>query len=91
MVEIHCSISGKVQGVAYRAYVQDAATELELCGYVRNLEDRTVEVVAQGDPAALKSFIEYLHEGSLLATVEGVAVEWRSVGHAYDDFSIKYD
>jgi acylphosphatase len=91
MVEIHCVVSGKVQGVAYRTYVQDAATELELCGYVRNLEDKTVEVVAQGDPATLKSFIEYLHEGSLLAMVEGVAVEWRSAGRAYDDFSIRHD
>lgn len=91
MHEIHCIVSGHVQGVAYRTYVQDAATEFELGGYVRNLSDKTVEVVAQGDPTTLKSFIEYLHEGSLLATVEGVAVEWRTAEHAYNDFSIRHD
>lgn len=91
MVEIHCIVSGKVQGVAYRTYVQDSATLLGVTGYTRNLSDDTVEVVAQGDKSTLKSFIEYLHEGSLLALVEGVAVEWRSVEKTMVDFSIRYD
>lgn len=90
MVEIYCIISGKVQAVAYRAYIQDAANELEVNGYVRNLSDDTVEVVAQGAPSVLKEFVEYLHEGSLLAKVDGVAVEWRSVKTPLDDFSIRF-
>lgn len=91
MVEIHCLISGKVQGVAYRTYAQDAATALEVVGYISNLSDGRVEIVAQGDPSTLKDFVEYLHEGSLLAQVEAVAVEWHSVKKVYDDFSIKFD
>lgn len=89
MVEMHCIVSGKVQAVAYRAYVEDAAEELGLCGYARNLPDGTVEVVAQGDPQALKEFVEYLHEGSLLSRVDGVDVGWRTAEHEYDDFSLR--
>ena len=88
MVEIQCVVSGKVQGVAYRAYVQDSATLLELVGYVRNNQDGTVAVLAQGAPDILKSFVEYLYEGSLLAQVEGVSVEWGSPRIAYTEFSV---
>ncbi|MEX2341261.1 MAG: acylphosphatase [Candidatus Paceibacterota bacterium] len=90
MIEMRCIISGKVQAVAYRTYVQSSADELGLAGYVQNLPDGTVEVVAQGDPTILKEFVEYLHEGSLLAQVEAVAVEWQSVEKPLDEFSIKY-
>ena len=88
MVEIHCVVSGKVQAVAYRTYVQDSATDLEITGYVRNLDNGTVEVVAQGSPDLLKEFVEYLNEGSLMSEVAGVAVDWRSVGKTYKEFSL---
>ena len=88
MTEMHCIVSGKVQNVAYRAYVQDSATKLEVVGSVANLPDGTVEVVAQGSPDILKDFVEYLHEGSLLAQVEAVAVEWRTVRMPLSDFSV---
>lgn len=88
MIEMHATIMGKVQRVAYRTYVQESATELELVGYVKNLPDGGVEVVAQGFPETLKEFVEYLHEGSLTARVESVAVEWRSVRKTYDEFSV---
>lgn len=88
MTEIQCVVSGKVQGVAYRAYIQDSATELGLVGYVKNLSNGTVEVVAQGDPTTLKDFVEYLHEGSLMAKVESVAVDWVSPKVTYDEFSV---
>lgn len=91
MQEIYCIISGKVQNVAYRAYAQDSATELGLCGFVRNLPDGTVELVAQGDKDTLKEFVEYLHEGSLLAKVEHVSIDWRTIKKPHNDFSILHD
>ncbi len=90
MIQLHAIISGQVQAVAYRAYVQDAAGILGLTGYVKNLPDGTVEVVADGMADNLKEFVEYLHEGSLLSRVEAVAVEWHSVKNGYDEFSILY-
>ncbi len=90
MIEMHSVITGKVQGVRYRTYVQESATTLGLVGYVKNLSDGTVEVVAQGMPDTLKDFVEYLNEGSLLSKVEGVSVDWRSVSSVYGEFSIVY-
>jgi len=91
MTELYCVVSGKVQNVAYRTYVQDSAGELLITGWTRNLSDGTVEVLAQGMPDVLKEFVEYLHEGSLLSLVESVAIDWRTVKVVYDDFSIKHD
>lgn len=88
MVEIHCVVTGRVQGVAYRAYVQEAATELGVVGYSKNMKDGSVEIVAQGEPDTLRTLIEYLHEGSLMSVVEGVAVEWRSVSKTFAEFSV---
>lgn len=88
MNEIQCIVRGKVQGVAYRAFVQDSATELGLVGFVKNTRDGTVEVVAQGIIDILKDFVEYLHEGSSLSQVESVSVDWVSVKVTYDEFSV---
>ena len=88
MTELYATITGKVQGVRYRDYVQVSAGKLGLTGFVRNNRDGTVAVVAHGMPDDLKLFVEYLHEGSLQSKVEGVSVEWRTAMVLYDDFSI---
>jgi acylphosphatase len=90
MIELHATVTGKVQGVRYRDYVQHAATNLGLVGTVENLSDGSVLVIAQGMPDILKEFVEYLHEGSLLSKVDGVAVEWRSQRKVYQEFSILF-
>lgn len=88
MIRLTATVSGQVQGVFYRAYVQDAATELGLVGTVQNKIDGTVVVVAEGAPDVLKEFVEYLHEGSLQATVESVAIEWGSARGTFAEFSV---
>lgn len=88
MIEMHAVITGQVQGVAYRTYVQESATQLGLVGYVKNEPDGSVFVLAQGIPDILKEFVEYLNEGSLMSKVEGVAVDWRSVSATYGEFSV---
>ena len=88
MIEMRCVVTGKVQGVSYRTYVQESATLLNIVGYVKNELDGTVTVVAQGMPDILKDFVEYLHEGSLLAEVEGVSVDWQSPRKTFSEFSL---
>ncbi len=90
MSEIQCVIGGKVQGTQYRAYVQESATTLGLVGYVKNQSDGTVFVCAQGSIDTLKEFIEYLHEGSVLSTVESVGVDWVTASKTYYEFSLLY-
>jgi acylphosphatase len=88
MIELQAVVTGKVQGVMYRAYVQEAATTLGLVGYAKNLQDGTVYVVAQGLPDVLKEFVEYLNEGSSLSKVESVGIDWRSASATYSEFSV---
>lgn len=88
MHELQAEVKGKVQGVCFRDYVQVVATELGLKGYVRNQSDGTVLVVAQGEQEALKSLMEYLHEGSVLSVVESVAGIWMTPNRTYQDFSV---
>ncbi len=88
MIEMQSVVVGKVQGVRYRDYVQAAAGELGLVGYVKNNDDGTVLVVAQGEPEVLRNFVEYLHEGSVLSLVDSVSVDWATAIVSYDDFSV---
>ena len=68
-------ISGKVQGVWYRASTREKALELGLTGYARNLSDGRVEVVACGDDEPLEALESWLWEGPPLAEVTEVFSE----------------
>lgn len=68
------TISGRVQGVGYRAFVLRVASSLELSGWVRNLTDGRVAVEAQGAPASLARLELSLREGPLGARVLDVKV-----------------
>lgn len=88
--EVHCIVSGKVQMVGYRDFVSRAAKDLGLTGYVKNKDDETVEVLAQGAPDDLKRLVEELHTGSVLAQVSSVAADWRTPKKVYEDFSVLF-
>ena len=68
-------VSGRVQGVFYRATCVRKAGSLGLSGYARNLTDGRVEVLACGDEAAVDEFIAWLWEGSPASKVSDVATE----------------
>lgn len=65
-------ISGKVQGVYYRASTAEKSTELGITGYAKNLPDGRVEVVAEGPQAALTSLKQWCNEGPPAADVDRV-------------------
>lgn len=88
--EIYCRIEGRVQMVMFRDFAQRKARGLEVVGWVKNLPDGTVEVVAQATPDTLKEYIATLHEGSILSRVDSVAVDWRAPSGHFDDFIIVY-
>ncbi|MCG3203008.1 MAG: Acylphosphatase [Gammaproteobacteria bacterium] len=69
---IHCLVSGRVQGVCYRAFAQREARRLGVTGWVRNLPDGRVEVTAAGPPVALEEFRRWLHRGPPQAVVREV-------------------
>ena len=72
---VRCLVSGRVQGVFYRAATAEQARRLNLRGWARNLPDGRVEVVAAGDVDAVAELAEWLWDGSPAADVTGVSVE----------------
>ena len=72
----HVFISGRVQGVYYRATTREQAGERGVDGWVRNLDDGRVEAVFEGPEAAVEAMVEWCHEGSSRARVEDVEVEY---------------
>jgi acylphosphatase len=76
MVRAHVWIQGRVQGVSYRAYAQHEAVRLGLRGWVRNLPDRRVEAVFEGQRDHVDLMLQWCHRGSPLAQVTKVTVEW---------------
>lgn len=74
--------------VMMRDFVQRKARALKVAGYVTNLPDKTVQVVAQGDKPRLEKLLKKLHRGSLLSKVDKVVVEWRPVGEKFTTFDI---
>lgn len=83
-------ISGRVQLVMYRDFVQRKASALGVAGEVKNLKDGTVEIIAEGKRAILEKLIETLHKGPVLARVDSVKVEWREPTGMFTGFSIRY-
>ncbi|MBL8025946.1 MAG: acylphosphatase [Fibrobacteres bacterium] len=64
------NVKGRVQGVGFRYFVQMEAEKLDLCGYVRNVDDDSVEYFAQGEEADLNTFITKLKSGPPMARVD---------------------
>lgn len=88
MEEFHAIVSGRVQMVMFRDFTTRKARKVGVKGFVQNLADGTVEVVAQGEKAALERLITYLHKGSILSRVENVVVEWRIPQKNFDSFTL---
>lgn len=81
-------VSGFVQGVRYRKFVEKKAKELGLRGWVKNLPDTRVEAYFSGNKEDIGKIIEMLWEGSFLAQVRSVNVEWEENGEEHSEFII---
>jgi acylphosphatase len=74
MQTVHLVIKGKVQGVFFRASTKDKAKELGIKGWVKNMPDGNVEVLAAGNKDQLENFIEWCRRGPTQAVVSDVVV-----------------
>ncbi len=84
---IRCLVAGRVQGVYYRGAAAEQAQRLQLDGWVKNLTDGRVEVVAAGEPNAVASLTSWLWQGPPAARVDAVHVEeW--AGNVPSGFSV---
>ena len=82
-------VSGRVQGVYFRMFTQRKAKQLGVNGYVRNLEDGRVEIVAEAESALLDKMIAWTHKGPITARVDQVESEDLLVDEAFTSFDIR--
>jgi acylphosphatase len=86
---IHLIVSGVVQGVGFRWYVERVANNLGLVGYVRNLYDGSVETYAEGEEDALNAFYKEMKIGPRSAHVADVKMNWKEYTGDFKDFRIE--
>jgi len=85
----HIFVSGRVQGVFFRASAQKRARELELGGWAHNLVDGRVEFVVEGEKEHVTQFIEWCKVGTPLARVENIEVREENCVGEFDNFAIR--
>lgn len=83
-------VHGRVQGVFFRDFTRRQAWALGLTGYVRNLPDGTVAVVAEGPRDALQQLLERIRVGPSGANVEKVDFRWGDHSGEFDRFEVRY-
>ena len=90
MKRVHVYISGRVQGVFFRAVTQQTAKGCNLTGWVRNMPDARVEAIFEGEDKNVDKMIAWCHIGPSAARVEEVLTEEETYTGEFRDFSIKY-
>ncbi len=88
--ELHAVVHGEVQGVGFRYFIIQRALALNLRGYTRNQSDGSVEVVAQGEHAALERLLLLLRLGPSSADVTEVTTEWRQPTEHFSGFHVRW-
>jgi acylphosphatase len=85
-------VTGRVQGVFFRVYTRDIARQLAICGYVKNLRDGRVEIVAEGTEDSLtKIAIWAKKEGSPYSRIDSTEEEWEDIKKPeFSDFKITF-
>jgi len=91
MVRLHIRVSGDVQGVFFRAGAQSEAKRLGLRGWVRNVNDSSVEALAEGAKSALDEFLQWCSKGPAGASVSEVKYEWMEATGEFKGFRIRYE
>ena len=86
----HVMISGRVQGVFFRAETREAARRNGVSGWVRNTRDGRVEAVFEGSTEDVQKMIDWCWSGSPAARVENVEVDHQGYQGEFDSFSVRH-
>ena len=86
---IRTKIIGRVQGVFFRASTREQAVELGIRGFVRNLEDGSVELEAEGEEESLHDLLRWCQHGPPSARVDKVEMKWIEPQQAVGEFAIR--
>ncbi len=87
---VHVVISGRVQGVFFRASTAEKADELGLVGWVKNTPEGDVEAVFEGEEGAVAEMLAWCHRGPALAKVVKVDATTEAFTGEFTKFSIRF-
>jgi len=90
LIRLHVNFSGTVQGVGFRFTVKRIANRYEVAGFVKNLSNGDVEVVAEGDREVLKSLIDAICNSSLRSYIRNTSKDWEPATGEYKEFEIRF-
>jgi acylphosphatase len=90
MMRLEAKVKGVVQGVGYRFFAVRKAREYGLVGYVKNLPDGNVLVVAEGEKGLLEDYLKDLRIGPFGSHVAGVEVNWSDKLQGFKDFTVTF-
>lgn len=86
----HIIISGYVQGVGYRQFVKNNAKQLGLTGWVKNLPDKRVEAMIQGEKETIEKLLVECEKGSMFSEVNAVTTSWITNKELFREFIITH-
>jgi acylphosphatase len=86
---VHVWVRGRVQGVGFRAFVQQSALQLGLNGWVRNVGWDQVETIAEGEKSVLEQFVGAVRTGPRASQVEDARIEWETASGEYELFQVR--
>ncbi len=89
-VRAHVIVSGRVQGVFFRAETRQAARRIGVSGWVRNLPDGTVEAVFEGTRAQVDAMLDWCRQGPPTARVDDLQVQEQAATGAFAGFDVRY-
>lgn len=89
MKRVSINVSGKVQGVFFRASAKEKADELQISGHARNNEDGSVSIEAEGEDDSIRQFVAWCHKGPRLSIVEHCDVEDRHLENTKGFFILR--
>ncbi|GAB6141723.1 acylphosphatase [Methylosoma difficile] len=81
-------VSGRVQGVYFRAFTQKEALRMGVKGQVQNLPDKRVEIIAEAEDEVMDKFIAWCHKGPITARVDLVEVIEQAITQAFTSFEV---
>ncbi|MCF8001527.1 MAG: acylphosphatase [Halanaerobiales bacterium] len=90
IIRKHVFVSGRVQGVGFRATARNKAQSLNVNGWVKNLYDGRVEAVIEGEPDAVKQMTRFFKKGPRMANVTDYEIKDETPTNNFSTFSVKY-
>lgn len=87
---VHVYYSGRVQGVGFRLTAEEVAEAMHIVGWVKNLNDGRVELVAEAKESKLIDFLESMRKGPMKNFISDEEIHWSPAQDAFHDFDIRY-